>query len=453
MTPVFGASTWLWTSPFRSSDVELLKNIAGLGGVERVTGGGGVAVELVHLTDVHRSGEILRIAILVRSLGLGNACLGVDVLGEGVIPRRVAVGGGAEDVEVRGGAEAPGVVGGVLEELQLAAVRLEAEETGGETVLLASDSSLESGITDGGVDPVVMAVAEVGDTGMGVTGVEAGEENLADIRLVVAVGVLEEKHVGTVGDDQSAVGEDRGGRDGELVGEEGELVRLAVVVGILADVDAVVTEVAGLEVVRIVHGFHHIGAAAVVPRDVDRVDDVRLAGEEREFETVWHLGELHGIRRVERLLPLFDGLALTISGKDHLLLLQFRQLHRGELGADLGTDAPEDGAAEEFMEGGLVPAAHVMTVGGVEHLALALVADPGPRLLVAELEDGAVVGQAVVDVGFIPGFETRVTAHDRMLRSDDGGGEDPGLVRLEAATHQLDEGVRSAEAGGSAMDR
>lgn len=31
MTPLFGASTWLWTSPFRSTDVELLKSIAALG--------------------------------------------------------------------------------------------------------------------------------------------------------------------------------------------------------------------------------------------------------------------------------------------------------------------------------------------------------------------------------------------------------------------------------------
>ena len=31
MTPVFGASTWLWTSPYRSDNVELLKNIAALG--------------------------------------------------------------------------------------------------------------------------------------------------------------------------------------------------------------------------------------------------------------------------------------------------------------------------------------------------------------------------------------------------------------------------------------
>ncbi len=31
MTPVFGASTWLFTSPFDSSQVELLKNIAALG--------------------------------------------------------------------------------------------------------------------------------------------------------------------------------------------------------------------------------------------------------------------------------------------------------------------------------------------------------------------------------------------------------------------------------------
>lgn len=31
MIPTFGASTWLWTSPFRSSDVKLLRNIAELG--------------------------------------------------------------------------------------------------------------------------------------------------------------------------------------------------------------------------------------------------------------------------------------------------------------------------------------------------------------------------------------------------------------------------------------
>ena len=31
MTPTFGASTWLWTSPFRSTDVTLLQNIASLG--------------------------------------------------------------------------------------------------------------------------------------------------------------------------------------------------------------------------------------------------------------------------------------------------------------------------------------------------------------------------------------------------------------------------------------
>lgn len=31
MTPILGASTWLWTSPFRSSDVKLLQNIAALG--------------------------------------------------------------------------------------------------------------------------------------------------------------------------------------------------------------------------------------------------------------------------------------------------------------------------------------------------------------------------------------------------------------------------------------
>ena len=31
MSPVFGASTWLWTSPFRSTDVKLLETVAALG--------------------------------------------------------------------------------------------------------------------------------------------------------------------------------------------------------------------------------------------------------------------------------------------------------------------------------------------------------------------------------------------------------------------------------------
>jgi D-psicose/D-tagatose/L-ribulose 3-epimerase len=53
--PTFGASTWLWTSPFRSSEVELLKNIAKLGfkAVE-------LPIEDPSLIDASAIGPILR---------------------------------------------------------------------------------------------------------------------------------------------------------------------------------------------------------------------------------------------------------------------------------------------------------------------------------------------------------------------------------------------------------
>ena len=75
---------------------------------------------------------------------------------------------------------------------------------------------------------------------MGVAGAPAGEEDLADVGLVVAVGVLEEQRVGRLVDDHAAVGEGEAGRDAQLVGEDGELVGLAVAVGVLADLDPVV---------------------------------------------------------------------------------------------------------------------------------------------------------------------------------------------------------------------
>jgi hypothetical protein len=168
-------------------------------------------------------------------------------------------------------------------------------------------------------------VAEVGGAGVGVSHAEALEEHLADVSPVVAVGVLEEEHLGAVGADQAAIGANRGGGDGELVGEEGELVGAAVAVGVLADANAIVAEVSGLEVVWIVHGFHDVGAAAVVPGDVDRVDDVRLAGEEREFEPDGDVGQLHRVRGRKRFLAAGDRLALLVAGKCHLLLFQFRK--------------------------------------------------------------------------------------------------------------------------------
>ncbi len=55
MTPVFGASTWLWTSPFRSENIEVLETISrlGFGAVE-------LPVEDPALVDAAALGPVLR---------------------------------------------------------------------------------------------------------------------------------------------------------------------------------------------------------------------------------------------------------------------------------------------------------------------------------------------------------------------------------------------------------
>ena len=111
---------------------------------------------------------------------------------------------------------------------------------------LAADGAVETRVADRLIDPAVEAEPHVARTGVRVAGPPAGEQDLADVGLVVAVGVLEEERVGGLGDDQAAVDVDHAGGDAQLVGEDRELVGLAVAVGILADLDPVAPLARGL---------------------------------------------------------------------------------------------------------------------------------------------------------------------------------------------------------------
>ena len=93
-----------------------------------------------------------------------------------------------------------------------------------------------------GVEPeAVRRVVRVGR-------VETADHPLADVGLVVAVGVLEQHQVGSLGD-QHALGHDlEAGRAVEMIGEGRLLVGLAVAVGVLEDQDLVVHLLLGLPV-------------------------------------------------------------------------------------------------------------------------------------------------------------------------------------------------------------
>ena len=54
-----------------------------------------------------------------------------------------------------------------------------------------------------------------------------------------------------------------------------------VTIRVLTDRDAIVTEILGCQVVGVVNRLDDVGPAAMIPVDVNRIDDVRLAGEQR----------------------------------------------------------------------------------------------------------------------------------------------------------------------------
>ena len=102
----------------------------------------------------------------------------------------------------------------------------------------------------GEVELAVEAEDHAVDAVVGVDPAEAGQERIALVGLVVAVGVLEHEQVGAVADEDAAalvlavlavlLLDGDAHRDGEdLVGEDGHLVGLAVAVGVLEDLDPV----------------------------------------------------------------------------------------------------------------------------------------------------------------------------------------------------------------------
>ena len=148
------------------------------------------------------------LVFLVNFAGGGGALAGGDGGGgDAAIEEGGAVGGAA--VLVAGGvrALAPGVVGELVEELEGGAVGLEAVGALGEAAGLTADFAVEAGVADAAVEPIVDTVVEVAGLGVGVADAPAGDNFLADVSFVVAVGVFEEEEARGLGDDDAAVGE------------------------------------------------------------------------------------------------------------------------------------------------------------------------------------------------------------------------------------------------------
>ncbi len=435
-----------------------------------MAGGGGEAAVVVDLPDlVGDREEAVRVGDVPEDRRRPPPDTFVVAVRDREVNARASVGGGAEEMALLADADPPGVIRGRAEELHGRAVGAEPVEPLAEAVRLVADGPPEGGVADDPVEPVIEAVPQVARPGVGVAGSPAGEEDLSDVGPVVAGRILEKERVGSLMDDDAAVGEGQARRDVQALGEDGEGVGLAVAGGVLADGDAVAS-LALLDLgVRVVDALGDPEAPSVVPGHADRLEDVRLAGEELDPEAVGDDEAIPRRLRFHRLLHPTDGLALgapllagqVVGDRRVGLHISEGRIPTGRSGSaveDLSrVGGPADASLDEVLEAGLGPGPVIVPVGRVEDPAVAVGADPGPGLLPlivgADLQEVLVRVVPGMNIGLIPGPERVEAVRDRVARVDDLGVELAGPVPLELGPDQLDVGRRVQEAEGGAVDR
>ena len=325
----------------------------------------GPAAHHVDLTEVR--GDRMRLVDDVDLLGRHAAgTLGPGRGRDAAEEDRGVVGRTTEGVAGRIGAVTPGVVGELVEELELGAIRGEAVAAHREVLLLAADLAGEAAVADRAAEPVVIAVRKAARLGVGIADAPARDDDLTDVGLVVAIVVLEEDEIRGLRDDHAAVGEDEARRDVELVGEDRELVGLAVAVGVFADLDGVIALLLVFhDAVRVVAGLGDPEAATGIPGERDRLHDVGLGSEEHQLQIGGDLRALHAALDGERLLEGQRLGALLVVGDVAVLLTDLglalgeERLPGGlavgrERGFELGTESGRGGVGldDEHREGG-----------------------------------------------------------------------------------------------------
>ena len=215
---------------------------------------------------------------------------------------RVVVCGGTKDVPLLVQPDSLGVVVVLMKKFHLRAIGLEAEGSRSEIEFFSTDLAIEPGISDRCIDPVVQTVTQIARPGVRIPGSETSKEDFANISLVVTVRILEEQEVRSMGKDYPAPGKGHGSRDVKSLRKNGELVRFAIPVGILANLDPIIALPTILDLIRIVHRLHNPKPSPFVPLKIDRIDDLRLGGKELKAEANRDLRVLYAILGGKRKL-------------------------------------------------------------------------------------------------------------------------------------------------------
>ena len=169
-------------------------------------------------------------------------------------------------------------------------------------MLLSAHLAIESGVPDRAVDPVVEPVPKVAWAGVCVARAKAGEEHLAHVCLVVAVGVLEKEKLRRVRHNDAAARKGERCGDVQAVGKDFHLVTFTVTVGVLENLDAIIALAAGLDFVRVIDALGDPQPPACVPLHVNGIHNLRFSGEELQLPADRHLCVLHALGGRQRKL-------------------------------------------------------------------------------------------------------------------------------------------------------
>lgn len=157
------------------------------------------------------------------------------------------------------------------------------------------------------------------DLELAVLGIEAADEGLDEVGLVVAVGVFEKEDLAARGGDEAAVVGEQALHVVHVVGKGHGLVHAAIAVFIREELDAGEPGIAGIW--RAERVVAHVGdeqAAFVVPSGLDGIEHERLGGDELDLIRSIELDALHAFFGRK-------GFALTIA-------------HRADVAATAGLD-------------------------------------------------------------------------------------------------------------------
>ena len=161
--------------------------------------------------------------------------------------------------------------------------------------------------------------ARRGDLELAMLGIEAADERLDEVGLVVAVGVFEEENLAARGGDEAAVVREQALHVVHVVGKGHGLVHAAVAVLVGEELDAGKPRIARIR--RAERVVAHVGdeqAAFVIPSGLDGIEHERFGGD-----------ELHLIRAVE-----LDALHAFFGRKGFALTIA----HRADVAAAAGLD-------------------------------------------------------------------------------------------------------------------